>query len=34
MAMRDLSRSFLAARRAEKRSTHPFYWASFSASGR
>ena len=34
VAMRDANRTFLAARRAGGRSTHPFYWAAFSASGR
>jgi CHAT domain-containing protein/tetratricopeptide (TPR) repeat protein len=34
VAMRDASRAFLAARRLAHRSTHPFYWASFIASGR
>jgi CHAT domain-containing protein len=33
-AVRDASRRVLAARRAAHRSTHPFYWAAFSASGR
>lgn len=33
-AMREASRAFLAARRAAHRTTHPFYWASFIASGR
>jgi CHAT domain-containing protein len=33
VAMRDASRAFLLARRAAHRPTHPFYWASFIASG-
>jgi CHAT domain-containing protein len=33
-AVRDASLEVLAARRASHRSTHPFYWAAFSASGR
>jgi CHAT domain-containing protein len=32
-AMRDATREVLARRRAEGRSTHPFYWAAFGASG-
>jgi CHAT domain-containing protein/tetratricopeptide (TPR) repeat protein len=32
-AMSVASRSVLAARRREHRSTHPFYWAAFTASG-
>ncbi|HTO91471.1 MAG TPA: CHAT domain-containing protein, partial [Candidatus Sulfotelmatobacter sp.] len=33
-AIRAADRAMLDARRARKRSTHPFYWAAFSASGR
>ena len=32
-AVGDACRSVLAARRASGRSTHPFYWAAFTASG-
>ncbi|MBI5171115.1 MAG: CHAT domain-containing protein [Candidatus Eisenbacteria bacterium] len=32
-AMRDASVSVLRARRAARQSTHPFYWAAFTASG-
>lgn len=32
-AIRSAHRSTLAARRAARRSTHPFYWAAFVASG-
>ena len=32
-ALRGAQRSVLEARRAAGRSTHPFYWAAFSASG-
>lgn len=32
-ALRAACRSVLAERRASKRSTHPFYWAAFSATG-
>lgn len=32
-AMRDACRDVLARRRAEHRSTHPFYWAAFDATG-
>jgi CHAT domain-containing protein len=32
-AMQRASRGVLAARRADGRSTHPFYWAAFTASG-
>jgi CHAT domain-containing protein len=34
IAVESASRVVLAARRVERRSTHPFYWASFSATGR
>ena len=33
-AMAEASRDVLAARRKAGRSTHPFYWAAFSATGR
>jgi CHAT domain-containing protein len=33
-ALRAASRSMLEARRRHGRSTHPFYWAAFSATGR
>lgn len=32
-AMREASRTILAARRAAGQSTHPFYWAAFVAAG-
>jgi CHAT domain-containing protein len=32
-AIQTASRSILAARRHERRSTHPFYWAAFTATG-
>jgi len=32
--MAEASRDVLAARRKAGRSTHPFYWAAFSATGR
>jgi CHAT domain-containing protein len=32
-AIRSASRAVLAARRATRRPTHPFYWAAFTASG-
>ena len=32
-AMAIADRAVLAARRASHRSTHPFYWAAFTASG-
>ncbi|NOT34496.1 MAG: CHAT domain-containing protein, partial [Candidatus Eisenbacteria bacterium] len=32
-ALRQASRTVLAARRKSKRTTHPFYWAAFTASG-
>jgi CHAT domain-containing protein len=32
-ALESASRSVLAARRKSGRSTHPFYWAAFGASG-
>jgi CHAT domain-containing protein len=32
-AVAEASRRVLAARRADGRSTHPFYWAAFSATG-
>jgi CHAT domain-containing protein len=32
-ALESASRTVLAARRAAERSTHPFYWAAFAASG-
>lgn len=32
-ALESASRTVLAARRKDRRSTHPFYWAAFSASG-
>ena len=33
VALQSPSRTVLTARRKEGRSTHPFYWAAFSASG-
>jgi CHAT domain-containing protein len=32
-ALEQASRSVLAARRKAGRSTHPFYWAAFTATG-
>ena len=32
-ALRDASRRMLAVRRAKGRSTHPFFWAGFVATG-
>jgi CHAT domain-containing protein len=33
-AIRSASRTILARRRSTHRATHPFYWASFTSSGR
>jgi CHAT domain-containing protein len=32
-AMQEASREILRARRADGRTTHPFYWAAFTATG-
>ena len=32
-ALRAACRDFLVQRRAQRRSTHPFYWAAFQATG-
>ena len=33
IAVKEACRQVLTARRKERRSTHPFHWAAFTASG-